>query len=79
MSSSPGLAGISVGAINDQSCRAQLGTDSPSTLAAYIGVLDCDFDVVTPKENSSSNCGAPPSDTAARAGCRSPEARRRRR
>jgi predicted DNA-binding transcriptional regulator YafY len=39
----------SVEVIDDQTCRVQLGADGPSTLAAWLGILDCDFDVVTPE------------------------------
>jgi predicted DNA-binding transcriptional regulator YafY len=31
--------------INDRSCRVELGADSAATMAAWLGVLDADFDI----------------------------------
>ena len=41
-------ASVAVEAVDEGSCLAHVGADSPEMLAAYLGMLGADFDVVEP-------------------------------
>jgi len=41
---------VLVEAVDEHSCIINVGSDTPQMLAAYLGMLDADFDVVEPPE-----------------------------
>lgn len=43
-------ASVAIEAIDERTCLARVGSDSPEMLATYLGMLGADFDVVEPPE-----------------------------
>jgi predicted DNA-binding transcriptional regulator YafY len=41
---------VVVAAVDERTCVASVGSDTPQMLAAWLGMLDCDFEVVEPPE-----------------------------
>jgi hypothetical protein len=42
---------ITVEAIDDRTCRLQVGSDRPQILAFYLGLLDVDFEIEEPEKH----------------------------
>ena len=44
----PAAAAIEVDPIDEDTCRVRVGSDTPQMLAAYLGMLDVDFEIENP-------------------------------